>query len=51
MEIKKTENEVIKTTKIDEKEKNKHTTLKTSFINYFSLGLDARIGFGTFYLK
>ena len=32
--------------KIDEKENKKITSLKTSFINYFSVGIDARIGFG-----
>jgi len=34
-------------TKIEEKDKVKMTSMKQSFINYFSVGLDARIGFGT----
>lgn len=38
-------------TKIEEKDKVRMTSMKQSFINYFSVGLDARIGFGIFYIK
>lgn len=47
IQIKKSkENDILKMPKIDEKENIKITSLKTSFINYFSIGIDARIGFG-----
>jgi|LauGreDrversion4_2_1035121.scaffolds.fasta_scaffold26632_5 hypothetical protein len=38
-------------TKIEEKDKVRMTSMKQSFINYFSVGLDARIGFGTIKIK
>jgi len=38
-------------TKIEEKDKVRMTSMKQSFINYFSVGLDARIGYGILFIK